>query len=135
MMTLTLNLWLAARITATSGRLHRPWPDLKGAALPPMTLAALCVAVAFCFTGGLLAILAQIVTSALMMAYAFIGFAVLHTLTLALKSRALWLGGTYAIVVVFGWPVLAIVILGLADAIFGLRQRYLRGRPPPIPAS
>ena len=26
MMTLTLNLWLAARITATSGRLHRPWP-------------------------------------------------------------------------------------------------------------
>jgi hypothetical protein len=134
MMTLTLNLWLAARITATSGRLHRPWPDLKGAALPPMTLAALCVAVAFCFTGGLLAILAQIVTSALMMAYAFIGFAVLHTLTLALKSRALWLGGTYAIVVVFGWPVLAIVVLGLADAVFGLRQRYLRGRPPPIPA-
>ena len=135
MMTLTLNLWLAARITATSGRLHRPWPDLKGAALPPMTLAALCLAVAFCFTGGLLAILAQIVTSALMMAYAFIGFAVLHTLTLALKSRALWLGGTYAIVVVFGWPVLAIVVLGLADAVFGLRQRYLRGRPPPIPAS
>jgi hypothetical protein len=134
MMTLTLNLWLAARITTTSGRLHRPWPDLKGAALPPMTLAALCVAVAFCFTGGLLAILAQIVTSALMMAYAFIGFAVLHTLTLALKSRALWLGGTYAIVVVFGWPVLAIVVLGLADAVFGLRQRYLRGRPPPIPA-
>ena len=135
MMTLTLNLWLAARITATSGRLHHPWPDLKSAALPPMTLAALCVAVAFCFTGGLLAILAQIVTSALMMAYAFIGFAVLHTLTLALKSRALWLGGTYAIVVVFGWPVLAIVVLGLADAVFGIRQRYLQGRPPPLAAS
>ena len=135
MMTLTLNLWLAARITATSGRLHRPWPDLKSAALPPMTLAALCVAVAFCFTGGLLAILAQIVTSALMMAYALTGFAVLHTLTLALKSRALWLGGTYAIVVVFGWPVLAIVVLGLADAVFGIRQRYLQGRPPPLPAS
>ena len=135
MMTLTLNLWLAAKITATSGRLHRPWPDLKSAALPPMTLAALCVAIAFCFTGGLLAILAQIVTAALMMAYALIGFAVLHTLTLALKSRALWLGCVYAIVVVFGWPVLAMVALGLADAVFGLRQRYLHGRPPPLPAS
>ncbi|HEY2210526.1 MAG TPA: DUF2232 domain-containing protein [Bradyrhizobium sp.] len=135
MMTLTLNLWLAARITATSGRLHRPWPDLKSAALPPMTLAALCVAVAFCFTGGLLAILAQIVTAALMMAYAFTGFAVLHTLTLALKSRALWLSCTYAIVMVFGWPVLAMVVLGLADAVFGIRQRYLQGRPPPLPAS
>jgi hypothetical protein len=135
MMTLTLNLWLAAKITATSGRLHRPWPDLKSAALPPMTLAALCVAIAFCFTGGLLAVLAQIVTAALMVAYALTGFAVLHTLTLALKSRALWLGCSYAIMLVFGWPVLAMVVLGLADAIFGFRQRYLRGRPPPLPAS
>ena len=100
-----------------------------------MTLAALSVAVAFCFTGGLLAILAQIVAAALMTAYAFIGFAVLHTLTLALKSRALWLGCTYAIAVVFGWPVLAMVVLGLADALFGFRQRYLRGKPPPVPAS
>ncbi len=135
MMTLTLNLWLAAKITATSGRLHRPWPDLKSAALPPMTLAALCVAVAFCFTGGLLAILAQIVTAALMTAYALTGFAVLHTLTLALKSRVLWLSCTYAIVMVFGWPVLAMVVLGLADAVFGIRQRYLQGRPPPLAAS
>src|SRR5712675_815761 len=121
MLTLTLNLWLAAKITATSARLHRPWPDLKSAALPPMTLAALCVAIAFCFAGGLLAIVAQIVTAALMVAYALTGFAVLHTLTLALKSRALWLGCTYAIMVVFGWPVLAMVVLGLADAIFGFR--------------
>ena len=135
MMTLTLNLWLAAKITATSGRLHRPWPDLKSAALPPMTLVALCVAIAFCFTGGLLAILALIVTATLMVAYALTGFAVLHTLTLALKSRALWLGCTYAIMLVFGWPVLAMVVLGLADAIFGFRQRYLRARPPPLPAS
>ena len=135
MMTLTLNLWLAARITATSGRLHRPWPDLKSAALPPMTLAALCVAIAFCFAGGLLTILGQIVSAALMMAYALTGFAVLHTLTQTLKTRALWLGCTYAIVAVFGWPVLAMVVLGLADALFGLRQRYLQGRPPPLPAS
>jgi hypothetical protein len=135
MMTLTLNLWLAAKITATSGRLHRPWPDLKSADLPPMTLAALCVAIAFCFSGGLLAILAQIATAALMMAYGLAGFAVLHTLTLAMKSRAIWLSSTYAIVMVFGWPVLAMVALGLADAVFGLRRRYWRGRPPPIPAS
>src|SRR5947209_6107556 len=71
--TLTLNLWLSAKITATSGRLHRPWPDLKSAALPPMTLAVLCVAIAFTFAGGLLAMLARLVVTALMMAYAFAG--------------------------------------------------------------
>jgi hypothetical protein len=135
MMTLTLYFWLAAKITATSGRLRRPWPDLKTTALPPLTLAALCVAIAFCFSGGLPAIVAQIVTVAFMIAYALTGFAVLHTLTLALKSRALWLGCTYVIVVVFSWPILAMVALGLADTVFGLRLRYLRGRPPPLPVS
>jgi hypothetical protein len=135
MMTLTLNLWLAGKITATSGRLHRPWPDLKSAELPPMTLVALSVALAFCFIGGLVAMFAQITTTALMMAYGLTGFAVLHTLTLALKSRVFWLCCTYAIVVALGWPVLAMIALGLADAVFGLRQRYLRGKPPPLPAS
>ncbi|WP_407112604.1 hypothetical protein [Bradyrhizobium sp. LMG 9283] len=134
MMTLTLNLWLSAKVTATSGRLRRPWPDLMTAELPPMTLVALCIALALCFTGGLLAIVAQIATAALMMGYALTGFAVLHTLTLALKSRTFWLGSTYAVVVVFGWPVIAMVILGLADAVFGFRERFLRSRqPPPLP--
>jgi hypothetical protein len=133
MPTLTLNLWLAAKITATSGRLHRPWPDLTSATLPPLTLAALCVATAFTFAGGMVALLAKVVTSTLMMAYAFTGFAVLHTLTLALKSRALWLGSAYAVVVLFVWPVLGMVVLGVADAVFGLRQRYWRTRPPPLP--
>ena len=135
LMTLTLNLWLSAKITATSGRLRRPWPDLRSTALPPMTLPALFIAIAFCFTGGLFAMLAQIATAALMMAYALVGFAVLHILTLPMKSRPFWLGTTYAIVVVFGWPILALVALGLADALFDFRQRYRRGKPPPLPAS
>jgi len=136
MMTLTLNLWLSAKVTATSGRLRRPWPDMMTAELPPMTLVGLCVALAFCFTGGLLAIFAQITAAALMMGYAFTGFAVLHTLTLALKSRTFWLGSTYAVVVVFGWPVIAMVILGMADAVFGFRERFMRTRqPPPLPTS
>jgi hypothetical protein len=134
-LTLTLNLWLAAKITATSGRLHRPWPDLKAAALPSMALAALSLAVALCFTGGLPAMIAQIASAALLTAYALVGFAALHTLTLGIKYRALVLGCTYAVVLVPVYPILVIAGLGLADAIFGLRQRYLRSRPPPAPVS
>jgi hypothetical protein len=132
---LTLNLWLAAKIAATSGRLQRPWPDLKNIALPTITIAALALAIALCFSGGLPAIAAQIVTAGLSIAYAVTGFAVLHTLTLAMKSRPLWLGCVYAIVAGFAWALLAIALLGLADSVFGLRQRYLRGRPPPLPES
>ncbi|TMJ64706.1 MAG: hypothetical protein E6G82_00400 [Alphaproteobacteria bacterium] len=133
--TLTLNLWLAAKVTAISGRLHRPWPDLKHASPPPMTLVAFCVAVGFCFTGGLVALLAQIVAASLFMVYALTGFAVLHTLTSALKGRALWLACTYSIVIVFAWPLVAMAVLGLVDTVFGIRQRYLRRRPPPVPVS
>jgi hypothetical protein len=133
--TLTLNLWLAAKITAISGRLHRPWPELRTAALPSMSLVAFCIAFAFCFTGGVLGIAAQVVAATLMLAYAFTGFAVLHTLTAALKSRAVWLGCSYCMVLVFAWPVVVMAVLGLADAVFGIRQRFLKSRPPPIPAS
>jgi len=136
MIMLTLNLLLAAKITATSGRLQRPWPVLKSTVLPPMTLAVLSASIAFCFTGGLLAILAQTVTAALLMAYALIGLAALHTLTLGLKSRSLWLSCAYAMLVISsGSLAVAMVVLGLADAIFGLRRRYLQGRPPPLPVS
>jgi hypothetical protein len=135
LMTWTLNLFLSAKITATSGQLSRPWPDLRNTQLPPMTLPALFIAIAFCFTGGLLALIAQITTAALMMVYALVGFAVLHALTLQLRSRAFWLATAYVIVIIFSWPILALVALGLADALFDLRQRYRRGKPPPLPVS
>ncbi|MFG3592652.1 hypothetical protein [Bradyrhizobium sp. RDI18] len=133
--TLTLNLWLAAKISAMSGRLRRPWPDLKSTALPPMTLVALCATLAFCFAGGAFSIAAQIMTAALFMAYALVGLAAVHTLTLALKSRAFVLSCTYGMLVLLPWTVALMIALGLTDAIFGLRQRYLRGKPPPLPAA
>ncbi|MGB3272543.1 MAG: DUF2232 domain-containing protein [Xanthobacteraceae bacterium] len=134
MMTLTLNLWLGGRIARTSGRLTRSWPDLRGLELPPMTLAALALAVALGFTGGLLGILAQAVAAVLLAAYALVGFATLHVLTSQVGSRVLWLSLAYGSVALFGWPAILAIGLGLTDAVAGLRQRYrLRHSPPPAP--
>jgi hypothetical protein len=136
MMTLTLNLWLAARITTTSGRLKRPWPDLRATTLPKTVLGSLLVAVVLCFTGGLLAMLAQIVSAALLMAYAITGFAVLHTVTQAFSGRAFVLGAAYAGTLFIGWPLIGMIGLGLADAVLGIRQAYWNRRgPPPLPSS
>jgi hypothetical protein len=132
---MTVNLWLAGKIAVTSGRLQRPWPDLKSTELPPMTLVVLCVALAFCFTGGLLAVLAKVIAGALLTAYAITGFAVLHTLTLAVSNRAMWLVLTYAVVMVLMWPLLVMTALGIADVMFGFRERFMRKRPPPLPAA
>jgi hypothetical protein len=134
MLTLTVNLWLAGKITKTSGRLQRPWPDLKTASLPPMTLAALSLALAGGFVGGLIGIIGQIATAALMMAYALHGLATLHTLTLPIRNRTFMLGSTYALLMTFGWPILLMVALGLIDAVFNLRGRFAqRAQPPATP--
>ena len=133
--TLTINVWLAGKITMISGRLHRPWPELRSTALPPMTLVVLLVALAFCFVGGLVAMTAQVTATALLFAYALTGFAVLHTITLSLNNRTFWLSCAYVLVVVFAWPIVAVIALGLSDVVFRLRERYLRRRPPSLPAT
>ena len=136
MTTLTLNLWLAAKVAAVSGRLHRPWQDLSSTSLPPMTLVALCVALAFSFFGGMIGILAVVVTTVLMMAYALVGLAVLHTITRGLANRGFWLAAAYVIVFMFSVSLVLLTALGLADAVFGFRERFLRNRqPPPLPTS
>ena len=131
---LTLNVWLAGKIAHTSGRLRRPWPNLKSTALPPMTLAALSAATAFSFTGGLLAMIAQIASAGIMTAYAIIGLATVHTLSLALKTRMLWLGLAY-LTLPFVWPMIILSFLGLADAVFGFRQRFMQRHRPAVPTT
>lgn len=135
MLTLTLNLWLAARITATSGRLQRPWPDLRTATLPPTTLAALSLAIGLGFAGGILALIGATVTAALVVAYGLVGAATLHTLTLPARHRGFVLSSTYALIVIFMWPAVVLVLLGIGDAVVGLRRRYYQRRSltPPDP--
>jgi hypothetical protein len=133
MLALSLNLWLAAKITATSQRLRRPWPNFTMIKMPSGVMGAVVVAILLSFAGGLAAIFSQIISASLMMAYAMTGFATLHIVTQALSGRALILGGVYAATLFVGWPVIGMIGLGLADAAFGIRERYLAKRSLPAP--
>ena len=127
-----MNLWLAGHIVKLSGRLARPWPDLSAMTLPPLAAAALAVAVALTFAGGMVGLLAGTVTAALVIAYGILGFAVLHAITRGRPSRAFLIGGIYASVLVFGWPVLMLSLLGLVDTAFHLRARVAGRRATPV---
>jgi hypothetical protein len=131
-LTNAFNLWLAARVVKFSGRLVRPWPELADMRLPREIAIALALAIALSFAGGMLGIIAGVVSASLLMAYGILGFAVLHAVTRGAAARGFILGAAYASVLVFGWPMLALCLLGLADAIFDLRGRAARRRPPPI---
>jgi hypothetical protein len=125
------NLWLAARVVKISGRLKRPWPDLTAWTLPTSTPAFLAAAIAGSFLPDLLGVLAGAFAASLLMAFAMLGFAVLHAITRGMNTRALVLAAVYAAAVVLGWPVLAMSILGLAEAAFNIRGRVARRRGPP----
>lgn len=132
---LLLNLWLAGWTVKVSGRLTRPWPNIPAMAFPAVAPFLIGVAVACSFLPDLPGLISRILVAALLVAYALLGFAVLHTITRDLKGRGLLLAGTYAAVFVFGVPVLMMSLLGLADTAFGLRARFgLNRGPPPAPS-
>ena len=54
-------------------------------------------------------------------------------ITRGMSSRPFTLGGIYVAVLVFGWPVLVMSLLGLADTAFDFRGRVARRRGPPNP--
>jgi hypothetical protein len=125
------NLWLAARVVKISGRLRRPWPDLAGLTLPASSSGLLAAAIAGSFLPDLFGILSGAFAASLLMAFATLGFAVLHAITRGTNSRTVVLAAVYAATLILGWPVLALSLLGLAEAAFNIRNRVARKRGPP----
>jgi hypothetical protein len=123
-----VNLWLAGKIVKFSGRLRRPWPDLTLLSLPRPAAIALLVAAVLTFAGGLVGVIAGVTASSLTIAYGILGFAILHAITRGMSGRPLILGVTYVSVGLLGWPILALCLLGLADALTDIRARVAQRR-------
>ncbi len=130
-LTSLVNLWLAARIVKVSGRLKRPWPDLPAMTFPPFAPVVLGLAVAGTFLPDLIGVAAGILAASLLLAYALLGLAVLHFVTVGVGGRAAMLTGVYLAIALLGWPILALSLLGLADTAFTLRARFAHKRGPP----
>jgi hypothetical protein len=118
-----LNLWLAGRIVRISGRLNRPPSDLSTMRFPVYAPALIGVAFVASFLPGMVGHFGVVVTASMLLAYAILGLAVMHAITRGMKSRPFALGGLYAAVIIFGWPMLFLSMLGLADTAFDLRGR------------
>jgi len=128
-----LNLWLAALIVRVSGRLKRPWPPIAQMTFPSFTPMVLVVAVGGTFLPGAVGIVSGVFSASLLLAYALLGFAVLHAVTVGLNGRSFLITGVYFTVGLFGWPAVVMSMLGLAETMLAIRARFARKRPPPAP--
>jgi hypothetical protein len=126
-----INLYLAARVVRLSGRLPRPWPDLAAITLPTSTLGLLAAALAGSVLPDLPGLFARIFAASLLMAFAFLGYAVLHAVTRGMDSRFFLLAGAYMASFVIIWLLLAAALLGIAETLFNLRARVAHKRGPP----
>jgi len=124
------NLWLAAHVVRLSGRLARPWPQLSAMRFPPLLTAALVLAIGLNFADGIIGIVAGVLSASLLMAYGVLGFAVLHEITRGTNSRPFVLGGAYVVVLMVGWLILAVCLLGVLDTLIDVRGRVARKRNP-----
>ncbi len=128
---IVLNMWLGTLVARASGRMQRPAEKLWSATLPNEAIAVFLVALTLSFVPGILGEIAGVATGAFGCAVALIGLAVLHAITLGTAGRGAVLTFTYAVLLIFGFPILILAALGLAEAVFHLRARRFRGAPPP----
>jgi hypothetical protein len=123
MVMLVANAALAQGLLARFGANWRPSPDLAGLDLPLWVPVALGVAAAAVAFGGALRFIGVNMLIVLSVPCCMAGMAVLHAVARHMSHPALALIGFYMLAAVFGWPFLAVAVLGLLESWLGLRQR------------
>lgn len=124
-LTMTINLYLAGRVSLISGNLPRRWPSIADdVSIPSLFGALFAAACGLTLLGGMPGVMAGIVAAVFGMAFAMQGLAVAHVLTRGAGLRPALLFLLYVLVVLLPpWPFLFLALVGLADAAFHLRAR------------
>lgn len=132
MLTQIGNLWLAGHVARLSGRLIRPWPDLAAITVPRATVALIAGAfLGAALSDGFIGLICELLGATLLMAFAFIGLAVIHWITRGAAGRTLVIATVWIAALTLGWPFALLAVLGIIETLFGIRTRFpRRGRPP-----
>jgi len=123
MIMLVANAALAQGVLARFGANWRPSPDLAGLGLPLWVPVALGLAAAAVVFGGAPRFVGINMLIALSVPFCLAGLAVLHAAVRHMSHPAMALVGFYMLAALFGWPLLAVAILGLLESWLGLRHR------------
>lgn len=118
------NAILAQGLLARFGTAWRPSPDIVALGLPIWVSVLLAIAAVSAAIGGAARFLGVSVLIVLSVPFCLAGLAVFHAAARRLQHRQIPLVAFYVLAGLFGWPLLAVTILGVLDAPLGLRRRF-----------
>lgn len=118
-----VNAALAQGVLARFNLNWRPSPSLAALALPIWLTAAFGLAAAATLFPGAARFLGINAMIALFVPFCLAGLAVLHVAVRRLSQPTMALVSFYTVSLLFGWPFLAVAVLGLLEHWLGLRRR------------
>lgn len=116
---------LAQSLLVSMGRNGRPSPRLTSMSLPGYLLLPLCLGLTGSFLPGDPGLAASAIAALAATPYFFLGLATLHVISRPLPGRGFALTIFYVLLVIYGWPAILMVIMGVTEHFAGFRRRYL----------
>ncbi|MCM0019647.1 MAG: hypothetical protein NBV67_06610 [Tagaea sp.] len=119
------NAALAQGLISRFAKPQRPSPSIVDLDLPAALLGLVAIFAIGSMLSGLGGFVSRNMIVMFVAVYALAGFGVLHALVAKLQWRGLALGASYGAVIVFGWPIAVIAILGLIEPLSNFKARAL----------
>ncbi len=122
-MIILINLYGGAKIASLSGQLTRPWDDLSAISLPQGYGIAMVPAILGTMLPGLIGLASLILLGTLAIAHAVIGLSILHSITRKFPGRPILLAIVYGGVMLLGFPLIILSVLGIVEPWARFRDR------------
>ena len=124
MLMMVVNGALAQSLVARGGRNLRPSSAFADFEVPAVLMYALGAALVLSFLSGTPGFLGRTLVALITLPYFILGLAVIHRAARGMAARRPLLIATYFLIIVMQWLVGVVIVLGLAEHAFGLRERF-----------
>jgi Predicted membrane protein (DUF2232) len=120
-----INFMLAQLLAVRGGWARRPTPNFDQLELPGWLWPGVAVAAVLVLAGGIIGDLGWSLLIVLVVPYLFLGLALVHVVVRRWSRPGLALAAIYGAMILLGWPILLVLLLGFVEDWAHLRRRWL----------
>jgi Predicted membrane protein (DUF2232) len=120
-----VNFMLAQLLAVRAGWARRPTPQFDRLEIPGWLWPVIGAAALLVLAGGVIGDLGWSLLIVLVVPYLFLGLALVHVVVRRWSRPGLALGAIYGAMILLGWPILLVLLLGFVEDWAHLRRRWL----------